>query len=116
MSAKAAARDAITRTAVFGLAAAVLGSALYWGVSAYRKAQLQRSVTVLVRDSSERLQAALALDTDAAGASVAQTVAGLDEQAQEVDRHVIELRDMNASHSRALLAAARTTCSRCARS
>jgi len=106
MSAKAAARDAITRTAVFGLSAVVLGSALYWGVSAYRKAQLQRSVTVLVRDSSERLQAALALDTDAAGASVAQTVAGLDEQAQEVDRHVIELRDMSASHSRALLAAA----------
>jgi len=106
MPAKAAAREAITRTAAFGLAAVVLGSALYWGVSAYRKAQLQKSVTVLVHDSSERLEAALVLETDAAAASSAQTVAGLDEQAQEVDRHVIELRDMNASHSRALLAAA----------
>jgi hypothetical protein len=106
MSAKAAAREAITRTAAFGLAAVVLGSALYWGVNAYRKAQLQKNVTVLVRDSSERLQAALALEMDAAAASSAPTVARLDEQAQEVDKLVIELRDMSASRNRELVAAA----------
>jgi len=106
MSPKAAAREAITRTAAFGLAAVVLGSALYWGVNAYRKAQLQKNVTVLVLDSSERLEAALALETDAATASNPQTVARLDEQAQEVDKHVIEMRDMSASHNRELVAAA----------
>jgi hypothetical protein len=84
----------------------VLGSALYWGAGAYLKAQLQKSVAVLVRDSSERLEAALALETDAATSSSAQTVARLDEQAQEVDKHVIEMRDMNSSRNRELAAAA----------
>ena len=103
---KASARGTITRTAALGLAAVVLGSALYWGAGAYLKAQLQKSVAVLVRDSSERLEAALALETDAATSSSAQTVARLDEQAQEVDKHVIEMRDMNSSRNRELAAAA----------
>ena len=85
----------------------MLASALgYWGVSAYRKVQLQKTVGALVRDSSERLETALALENETAGASSAQTVARLDEQAQEVDKHVIELRDTNASPSRGLVAAA----------
>lgn len=85
----------------------MLASALgYWGVSAYRKVQLQKTVSAVVRDSSERLEAALALESETAGASGAQTVARLDEQAQEVDKHVIELRDTSASPGRALVAAA----------
>jgi hypothetical protein len=100
----AGARGALTRGATLGLAALVLASALgAWGVSAYRKSQLHKSVSVLVRDSSERLDAALAMNADAASP---QTVARLDEQAQEVDRHVAELRDTNASPDRALAAAA----------
>jgi hypothetical protein len=97
----------MTRAAAFGLAALVLALALgAWGVSAYRKSQLQKNVAVLVRDSSERLEAALALETDAASASNPQTVGRLDEQAQEVDKHVIELKDLSASPNRALAAAA----------
>jgi hypothetical protein len=95
----ASARGAISRSAAFGLAALLLVSALgYWGVATYRKAQLHKAVTVLVRDSSERLTAALVLEIEA--------VTRLDEHAQEVDRHVIELRDMSASPDRALAAAA----------
>jgi hypothetical protein len=102
--AAAGARGALTRSAIFGLAALVLAAALgAWGVSAYRKAQLHKAVAVLVRDSSERLDAALALNPEAA---TLQTVAKLDDQAQEVDKHLIELRDLSESSDRALAAAA----------
>ena len=103
----ASARGATTKATAFGLAALVIVSALgYWGVSAYRKAQLQKTVSALVRDSSERMEAALALENEAAAADNPQTVARLDEQAQEVDRHVIDLRDLGAAPNRALVAAA----------
>jgi hypothetical protein len=90
-------RGAITRTAAFALAALLLASALgYWGVGAYRKTQLQRTVAALVLDSSERLERALALEGQAETAS----------SPQEVDRHVIDLHELNASTNRALVAAA----------
>ena len=93
-----------TRTTAFGLAALMIASALgYWGVSAYRKGQLQKAVTALVKDSSERLQAALAVETEAVHEDTAQMVGKLDDQAQEVDKHVIELRGMSASPNRALV-------------
>jgi len=96
-----------TRTTALGLAALVIASALgYWGVSAYRKGQLQKAVTALVKDSSERLQAALAVETEAVHEDAAQMVGKLDDQAQEVDKHVIELRGMSASPNRALVDAA----------
>ena len=94
-----------TRTAALLAAALVVASALgYWGVSAYRKSELQKAVTALVKDTSERLQAALAIETGAA--SVDQTVGRLDDHAQEVDKHVLELRGMSASPNRALVDAA----------
>jgi hypothetical protein len=96
-----------TRTTALGLAALVIASALgYWGVSAYRKSQLQRAVTALVKDSSERLQAALAVETEAVHDDAAPMVRRLDDQAQEVDKHVIELRGMSASPNRVLVDAA----------
>jgi hypothetical protein len=96
-----------TRTTALGLAALVIASALgYWGVSAYRKSQLQRAVTALVKDSSERLQAALAFETEAVHDDAAPMVRRLDDQAQEVDKHVIELRGMSASPNRVLVDAA----------
>jgi hypothetical protein len=97
----------MTRTAVFGLIALLIASALgYWGVGAYRKSQQQKSVTALVGDSSRRLGAVLALEKEATATSSPQTVAALDEQAQEVDRHVVELRELGESPNRALAAAA----------
>jgi len=94
-----------TRTAALLAAALVVASALgYWGVSAYRKSELQKAVTALVKDTSERLQAALAIETGAA--SVDQTVGRLDDHAQEVDKHVLELRGLSASPNRALVDAA----------
>jgi len=100
-------RGAISRRTAFGLAALALASALaYWGVSAYRKSQLERTVAALARDSSERLGAALALEGEAAAAGGAQTVGKLDEQAQEVDKSVLDLRDLGASPNRPLVAAA----------
>src|SRR3989440_9647096 len=97
----------VTRTTALGLAALVIASALgYWGVSAYRKGQLQRAVTALVKDSSARLQDALAVETAAASEDTAQIVVKLDDQAQEVDKHVIELRGTSASANRALVDAA----------
>ena len=96
-----------TRSTALGLAALMITSALgYWGVSAYRKSQLQTAVTALVKDSSERLQGALAVETAAAPEDTAQMVVKLDDQAQEVDKHVIELRGMSASPNRALVDAA----------
>src|SRR6266511_3846642 len=90
-----------TRTAALLAAALVGASALgYWGVSAYRKSELQKAVTALVKDTSERLQAALAIETGTMPAD--QTVGRLDDHAQEVDKHVLELRDMSASPDRAL--------------
>ena len=95
------------RTAALGLAALVIASALgYWGVNAYRKGQLQKAVTALVKDSSERLQAALAVETGAVPENAAQMVRKLDDQAQEVDKHVIELRGMSAFPNRGLVDAA----------
>src|SRR5947209_18536770 len=96
-----------TRTTALGLAALVIASALgYWGVSAYRKGQLQTAVTALVKDSSERLQGALAVETGAVPEHTAQRVVKLDDQAQEVDNHVIELRGMSPSPNPALVDAA----------
>ena len=98
------ARGALTRGGALGLAAIVLLSALgYWGASAYRKSQLHKAASVLVRDASERLEASLALGQESA---TPQTVARIDEHAQEVDRHVMELRDMSASPDRGLASAA----------
>jgi hypothetical protein len=95
-------RGAITRAGALGLAALLVAVALgTWGVSAYRKGQLQKNVTALVSDSSDRLAAGLALETESA---TAQTVGRLDEHAQEVDRHIVELRDMSASPNRELVA------------
>jgi hypothetical protein len=106
-AAPAASRGAITRTAALGLTALLIASVLgYWGIGSYRKARLQETVTALVRDSSERLQAALALETDAAAATGGQTVGKLDEQAQEVDKHLADLHDLSASPNRELVAAA----------
>src|SRR5205814_2713888 len=94
-----------TRTAALLAAALVGASALgYWGVSAYRKSELQKAVTALVKDTSERLQAALAIETGTMPAD--QTVGRLDDHAQEVDKHVIELRGISASPNRALVDAA----------
>src|SRR5713101_2728442 len=96
-----------SRTTALGLAALLIASALgYWGVSAYLNGQLQKSVTALVKDSSERLRAALAVEMEAASEGAAQVVGKLDDQAQEVDKHVIELRGMRASPNRALVDAA----------
>ncbi len=96
-----------TRTTALGVAALMIASALgYWGISAYRKGQLQKAVTALVKDSSERLQAALAVETEAVHEDAARMVGKLDDQAQEVDKHVIELRGMGASPNRALVDAA----------
>jgi hypothetical protein len=96
-----------TRTTALGLAALVIASALgYWGVSAYRKGQVQKAVTALVKDSSERLQRALAVETGAVQEDAPQMVRKLDDQAQEVDKHVIELRGISASPNPALVYAA----------
>jgi hypothetical protein len=96
-----------TRTTALGLAALVIASVLgYWGVSAYRKGQMQKAVTALVKDSSERLQRALAVETGAVHEDAAQMVRKLDDQAQEVDKHVIELRGISASPNPALVYAA----------
>jgi hypothetical protein len=106
-AATAAPRGAMSRAAAFGLAALALALALgYWGVDTYRKGQLQKTVSALVSDSSERLQAALAMETEAVTASSGQTVGRLDEHAQEVDKHVVELHDLSASPNRELFAAA----------
>jgi hypothetical protein len=75
-------------------------------VGAYRKGQQHKAVSALVGDSSRRLESALALETEAAAASSQKTVDKLDEQAQEVDRHVMELHDMSDGPNRALVAAA----------
>src|ERR1700704_420404 len=96
-----------TRSTALGLAALVAASSLgYWGISAYRKGQLQKAVTALVKDSSERLQGTLAVEMKAAPEDNAEMVGKLDDQAQEVDKHVIELRGMSASPNRALVDAA----------
>jgi len=97
----------MTRTTAFAVAVLLLASALgYWGVSAYRKAQQQKAVSALVGDASRRLETALALETEASAASSQQTVGKLDEQAQEVDRHVMELHDMSRGPNPALISAA----------
>jgi hypothetical protein len=63
-------------------------------------------VTAHVKDSSERLQRALAVDTGAVQEDAPQMVRKLDDQAQEVDKHVIELRGISASPNPALVYAA----------
>lgn len=86
----------------FGLAALALFVALaYWGYWSYAKSQLQRAVVELVKDSSDRLQAGFAID-----AGTGRAVAKLDDLAQEVDKHVIELNRLSASRNRPLVDAA----------
>jgi hypothetical protein len=95
------------RSTALAVAVLLFASALgYWGVSAYRKGQQQKAVSALVVDASRRLESALALETEASAASGQQTVGKLDEQAQEVDRHVMELHDMGVGLNAALNSAA----------
>ena len=95
----------MAKTAVFGLVALIAVSALgYWGLGAYRKSQQQKAVSALIGDSTRRLDSALALEKETE--SSPQTVGKLDEQVQDVDRHVIELHDLGDSPNRALAAAA----------
>ena len=91
-----------TRTVAAALVAILAVSSLgYWALSAYQKSDLQKSVTVLVRDSSDRMKAAFAIQTE-----TAQTVVRLDDHAQEVDKHLIELRGLSAAPNRPLADAA----------
>lgn len=95
------------RTAVLALVAVFAASSLaYFGYSTYRKRELQKAVSELVKDASQRLDQALAIEKDAAAANSPQIVIRLDDQAQEVDKHVIELRGMSAAPNRALAEAA----------
>ncbi len=99
----------LPRLKISGIGLAALAVALaigYWGYRSYAKSQLQRAVVELVRDSSERLQAAFSIETAAPGADNPQTVATLDNLAQEVDKHVIELNRMSALPNRPLVDAA----------
>jgi len=91
-----------TRTLAAALVAVLAVFSLgYWALSAYRKSDLQKAVTAIVRDSSDRMKAGFAIQTE-----TAQTVARLDDHAQEVDKHLIELRGLRASASRPLVDAA----------
>jgi hypothetical protein len=93
-----------TRTAILLAAALVVAAALgYWGIGAYRTAQQHRLVAALVEDTSHRLQEALAVEMEKAPAETPRTVSMLDEHAQEVDKHVIELRGLNAAGERDLV-------------
>lgn len=84
-----------------GLAALALFLALaYWGYRTYAKSQLQKAVVELVKDSSDRLQAGFGIEAGAA------SVAKIDDLAQEVDKHVIELNRLSTSSGRALVDAA----------
>ena len=97
------------RIRISGLALAALALAValaYWGYRSYARSQLQKAVVELVRDSSERLQAAFAVETGAAAEDSSRTVTKLDDLAQEVDKHVIELNRMSASPNRPLVDAA----------
>src|SRR5260370_1970011 len=83
-----------TRTAALLAAALAVASALgYWGVSTYRKSELQKAVTALVKDTSERLQAALAIETGTMPAD--HTGGRLDAPAQEVAKHGPDLRPLS---------------------
>jgi hypothetical protein len=88
-----------TRTVAAALVALLAISSLgYWALSAYRRSDLQKSVAALVRDSSDRMKAAFAIQTE-----TQQTVTRLDDHAQEVDKHLIELRGLRASPDRPLV-------------
>src|SRR3989442_14827271 len=97
-----------TRTTAFGLAALVIASALgYWGISAYRKGQLQKTVTVLVKDSSERLQAEPAVETQQEHEDGALMVGKLDDQTQQGVKHDTRRHDKCASQNQRLPDSAR---------
>jgi len=93
-----------TRSVALLAAGLVVAAALgYWGIGAYRTAQLRQSVAALVKDTSRRLQEALALEMEKAPEETLKTVSTLDEHAQEVDKNVIELRGLNAASDRNLV-------------
>lgn len=98
---------AASKTTVLALVAVLTASSLgYFGYSTYRKHELRKAVAELAKDASHRLDQALAIERDAAAQNSAQIVSRLDDQAQEVDKHVIELRGMSAAPDRALADAA----------
>ncbi len=85
------------------LAASALG---YWGYSAYRKRELQKTVLELVMHTSLRLRESLAFESGAQSPDAAESVRKLDDRVQEVDRRLLDLRRMNAAPDRALVDAA----------
>lgn len=93
------------RTLVLALAALVALALGYWGYRTYARSELHKAVAELVKDSSGRLQTGLAVETGATP-DTPQTVAKLDDLAQEVDKHVIELSRMDASLDRPFMNAA----------
>jgi len=95
------------KAAVSALAALLVVAALgYWGYSGYKKLELRDTIVALVKDASRRFEGALAMEAGRASADNAQAVQKLDEHAQEVDRHVIELRGLALWRDRVLAEAA----------
>ena len=100
--------DGLNKKAVAWALAALLALAAAgtWAWSAHKKRELRGAVAELLLDATRRFDDALAVESAPASADGAQTVRKLDDQAQEVDRHVLELHGLSVSADRALAEAA----------
>ncbi len=68
----------------------------YWGYGEYKKRELPRTVSALVRDASLRLQDALKSDSDATAANP-EIARRLDQHVDAVNGHLLQLRAMDTA-------------------
>ena len=99
----AAGSRTIAIAAVALLAAAALG---YWLFGAHQAREARKSAVASIADTAARLRATLAIEAGPAPADRAQTVKQLDEHAAAVERHLAELKRMDAGRDQALADAA----------
>lgn len=100
-------RKSRTRAVAITLVALLAASAFgYWGHSAYKKGELQKTVLERVKSTSLRLRESLAIESGAQSPDTAESVRKLDQGVREVDRSLLDLRRMNAAPDRTLVGAA----------
>ena len=88
---------------IVGLAILVAAVVGYWGFTAHKKRELDNTVTSSIHDASQRLRSALTVTAGPAEAITMQAAERISTDAEEVDRRLQTIKNMESSSNFALV-------------
>ena len=92
-----------SRPLVIALAVLVVAIIAYWGFSAHQKRELDNTITSSVQDASHRLRSALTVTAGPVEAVTMQVAERISTDAEEVDRNLRAIKNMEGSSNFALV-------------